>query len=253
MYNMQKEEQILIRHLIDLSRKTYYQHIRTYSEFVNLGEIHLFLSNIKDFEIVNYKIDGGYPEAERCCISFYDERSADGDSPVICLSIQPVNQRFSDRLTHRDVLGAILHLGIERNQTGDIIIDDNIAYLFCTAGISEFITNNLIKVKHTKVNVCIYNAEKIRPSIKYKIRQGTVSSIRLDAVISLAFSLPRSKAVSYILAGSVYVNGLLVESSSYMLKDNDVISVRKLGKFKFENTGTKSRKDNFVIKTHIYI
>lgn len=250
---MQKEDQILIRHLIDLSRKTHYKHVKTFSEFLNLGEIHLFLSNIKDFKIVNYEIDGGYPEAERCCIGFFDEHSVNIPSPVVCLKIQPMNQKFSDALTHRDVLGAVLHLGIERGQTGDIIIDDNIAYLFCMTGISEFIINNLLKIKHTNVNVCIYDTEKIKTSLKYKIRQGTVSSIRLDAVISLAFSLSRSKAVAHISAGSVYVNGRLVESSSYMPKDNDIISVRKLGKFKFENTGTKSKKDNFVIKTHIYI
>jgi len=250
---MQKEEQILIRHLIDLSRTSYHQQIKTYSEFLNLNEIHLFEDNIKDFEIFNYEIDGGYKGAERCLISFFDKYSVDVPSPIVCLKIQPVSQRFSDCLTHRDVLGAVLHLGIERNQIGDILINDNISYLFCMAGISDFMMQNLLKVKHTKVNVSIYDANGIEASIQYKVRQGTVASIRLDAVISLAFSLSRSKAVTYITSGRVYINGRLMESSSHILKDNDIISIRGLGKFKFENTKTKSKKNNFVIKTHIYI
>ena len=87
----------------------------------------------------------------------------------------------------------------------------------------------------------------------FKTKQSTVTSVRLDSIIAAAFNLSRSAAVRYISSQAVFINGRLSESASAVPKNDDIISVRGLGRFKFEDTSLKSKKDKFVVKTHIYI
>ena len=150
--------------------------------------------------------------------------------PISCVKISPLLQKFADKLTHRDFLGALMNLGIERDRLGDIVICDNEAYLFCLENIAPFIADNLSQVKHTSVKCEITEYEdkkSLNENQKLAIR---VSSPRLDAVIAKAYNLSRGDSAQNIIAQRVFVNGRLCENVSHTLKEGDIVSFRGKGR-----------------------
>lgn len=249
---MTKDEQLLINRILDLAGISENNGYCTFSDFLNLNEQTIFFDHKELFLGRSYEIFGGYDDAERRMIKFYQDYCVEEPYPIVCVKIEPVIGKFSDTLTHRDFLGAVLNLGVDRGKIGDILIHDNIGYMFCKESISEFLIENLVKIKHTKVRAKISQVPEIAYEPHFKTRQGTVTSIRVDSLLALAFNLSRSSAVKYISQGLVFINGRLVVSNSQVPKDGDIISVRKLGRFKLELTAIKSKKDKFVVKTHVY-
>ncbi len=250
----EKEQELLCKRLAELSGNAYYRGFCTYSDFLNLDELNLFYNNYKEIVRSEYKLWGGYEDAERRVICFYeDDSSTNIFWPVACLKILPANQKFSDKLTHRDYLGAILNLGIERCKIGDILVTENAGFVFCRQEISGFILENLTRIKHTTVTVAI--AEEEIDTFKPVMEEihGTVSSIRLDSILSVAFHTSRSSLTGLIAGGKVFVNSRLIESNSYGLKEGDVVSVRGMGKFIFKETGAQTKKNRYKIMLLKYI
>lgn len=253
MKAMTREEQLLQRRLADLCRQAADNYYCTFSDFLNMNEQTLFYQYRDNFLSSDFELYGGYPDAERRMIQFCPHGFEKDIFPIACVCIRPVNLKFADKLTHRDFLGALLHMGIDRSKLGDILVDGLTAYVFAVPSIADYISGLLTKVKHTKVEAFLCDIPEAAITPHFKTKQSTVTSIRLDSIIAAAFNLSRALAVKYISSQSVFINGRLTESASAVPKDYDIISVRGLGRFKFENTSLKSKKDKFVVKTHIYI
>ena len=118
------EKDVLFKkRMTELSKKAYYRGILTFSDFLDLNEQTMLQSlSLKDTG-VSVKLWGGYETAERQMAAFVpDAFCCEEDYPLSCLRIQPLNRKFSDKLTHRDYLGAILNLGIDRSKIGDILM-----------------------------------------------------------------------------------------------------------------------------------
>lgn len=250
---MTREDQLFINHLQDCGMVSQNKGYTVFSDFLNLNQQTIFYDNSALFTGIEFELYGGYDDAERRMIRFGRPLDQEETYPIVCLQIAPANAKFSDHLTHRDFLGAVLNLGIDRNKTGDILIRENIGYMFCKDTIADFIVSNLEKIKHTKVRIKICETPDFTDSQNFKTRQGTVSSVRIDSLISLAFKMSRGTAAKYVSQGLVYVNGRLIMSNSFVPKDGDIISVRTLGRFKLELTQQKSKKDKFIVNTHMYI
>lgn len=256
MMNLDKEEQIVRKRLMDLANTAYNRGICIYSDFLNLNEQNIFLSLKHEIPKIKYFTYGGFQDAERKILCFCGnemiEDETEVDFPIACIKVVPLNQKFSDNLNHRDFLGAVLNLGLDRSKIGDILINDNEGYLFTHNGISEFITDQLIKVKHTMVRASVIEAKDFDYKPKFTEVVGTVSSVRLDSVLSVAFHTSRSSLTGLIEGGKVYVGGKLVLSNSYTLKENDIVSVRGLGKFIFAGTSYQTKKGRYSIKVLLY-
>jgi RNA-binding protein YlmH len=252
--NIDKEEQIFQKRVLELSRIAYNKGICTYTDFLNLNEINLFYTIKHEIPDIKYELFGGYEGAERKVICFYGEDSVKAfSSYMTCIRILPLNKKFSDDLNHRDFLGAILNLGIERNTIGDILVKEKEGFVFCENVMSNFIIDNLSKVKHTNVHCEILNedAPDIQPTFQ-EIR-GTVSSQRLDSIISLALNSSRSSILGLIAGGKVFVDGRLVESNSYMLKENETVSVRGHGKFIYKEMQNQTKKGRYYVTLLKYV
>ena len=88
---------------------------------------------------VSVKLFGGYDHAERQMAAFYPGTVGfSWEYPIDCLKITPKALRFSEELGHRDYLGAILNLGVDRSVVGDILIKDKEAWVFCLHKMSDF-------------------------------------------------------------------------------------------------------------------
>ena len=227
---MEKEETLLRKRLIELSNNAYQRGIIMYSDFLNLNELNILHTTPKDSFPVPYRTFGGYDPSERQMAAFLpdafymymDEESIRSTYPIRILKISPLQPKFAEELSHRDYLGALLNLGITR-------------------------------VRHTTVRAVEVENADFKWEPKYEEIKGTVASVRLDSLLSLAFSSSRSKLTALIEAGRVYVNGKLITSNGYHVKDNDIISVRQMGRFQYEGVLSETKKGRYYVTIRKYI
>ena len=257
MNNYSKEETIFRRRLLDLANMAERRGISTYTDFLNLHEQNIVVQMTSELPSVQVQSYGGYVDAERKMICFNGTFSSMDDNensfPIACIQIQPVNQKFSNQLTHRDFLGAILNLGIERSKIGDIITQENMGYVFCNRAVRDFILDELMKVKHTTIKTSPMEQQEFSYKPALKEMSGTISSNRLDSIISVAFKSSRSSLSEVIRGGKVFVNSKLVETNSYVLKENDVVSVRGYGKFIFKGMNHMTKKGRYSVTLLLYV
>lgn len=237
-------EELLKKRFQELGQKCYQNNQYTFTGFLSPADLSCFYEMERELSYVPYTIWGGSELCERVMIRFGSEEELGyvEDFPISCIQIRPLVAKFSDELTHRDFLGALMNLGIERNTLGDILLIENTAFLFCMENMAEFIMENLSKVKHTSV-LC-KRAEEI-PAFSDKDRQEVkiqISSCRIDAVVSKVYRLSRSEAVEFFRQKKVFVNGRQCENNSQMLKEGDIVNVRGYGKFEFSGLQNMSRK-----------
>jgi Uncharacterized conserved protein, contains S4-like domain len=251
--NPGKEEELMMKRLKELSFQAYNKNISVYTDFLNLNELNLFYSINKVLADVKYDLWGGYEDAERRVICFNtDDSFPYAKFPIQCIKVSPANRKFSDSLNHRDYLGSILGLGIERSKIGDIVLKNEDGYVFCTNTISDFIIEELHKIKHTNVKCQLFEGENLEFKPVLTTINGTVSSIRLDSVLSVAFGSSRSKLSDLITGGKVFVNAKLTLSNSYVLKEGDIVSVRGLGRFIYSEVSHQTKKGRYSITVQKY-
>ena len=257
--NMQTEEQVFSRRLKELSERCRYRQIPTFSDFLDLNEqniFHCFLSR-GVFEGTPWKLYGGYELAERQMLAFLPDALSCMDEndipfPFQCLKISPVNLRFADPLTHRDYLGSLLNLGIDRSRVGDILPGPEETFVFCHDTVADLIMNELIRVRHTQVQVQPAAEGTISWKPNLRTIRGSVASPRLDALLSLAFSVSRSRITALIPEGKVFVNGRLVTSPGFTPSAGDLVSVRGHGRFRYDGVITESRKGRQIVTLQKY-
>lgn len=240
------DEELLKKRFVELGKMAYQRGIPFFSDFLTLNEQNILSQTLPLMPPVCVKTIGGYNLAERKIAAFYPDAESEGISPIECIFITPVNSKFSDELTHKDFLGALMNLGLERSVFGDIIVIDEGAYVFCLKKISHIIINETGRIRHTMVKAqpCEFNEEV---SVRTREILGTVASVRIDSVLSLATGMSRSRSITYIEDADVFVNGRLITTNSYNLKDNDIISVRGVGKFMYNGvTGTSKKGKTYI-------
>lgn len=250
---MDKDE-FLLKRIRELANLSYQRDIVTFTDFLNLNEQNMLVS-LKLHQIgVEVKLFGGYEHAERQMAAFFPESLGfSWDYPIDCLKIEPKALRFSEELGHRDYLGALLNLGVDRSVVGDILIKDKEAWFFCLHKMSDFFIENFIRVKHTTVLVSrVEQAEEI-PEPEFEMTNGTCASVRLDALIGLAFQASRSSMVSFIESGLVFVNGKLITSNGYEPKEGDIISVRGKGRFIYDGVSRQTKKGRLGVRIRKYV
>ena len=246
---MTKEEVLLQKRLAELSRTAYTRGIVTYSDFLNLNELNILHTMPKDLLSTEYETFGGYDFAERQMAAFLpDALYYEHQYPICIIEIAPVNLKFAEPLSHRDYLGAIMNLGIDRSKLGDIVADNQRALLYIKEELANYVEEQLTRVRHTVVKTNpVPHIDITELSPRYESIKGTVASIRLDTVLSLAYPVSRSKMTGFIENGSVFVNGRLITSNGYRLQEGDIISVRKMGRICYDGVISETRKGRCMI------
>ena len=173
--------------------------------------------------------------------------------PICLLRISPLMHKFADDLSHRDFLGALMHLGIEREGLGDMQVSDKEAYLFCKESMSEYICENLNKVKHTSVHV--EEVSELPDSLIRREEEVLVQlpSERIDAIIAKLYHVSRDESIVLFREKKVFRNGRLIENNSAVVKADDVISVRGYGKFCYKGVAGISKKGKLNATVHKYV
>ncbi len=155
---------------------------------------------------------------------------------------------------HRDYLGAILGLGIQREWLGDIRIFGSAAYVFCLPSVEPLLLEELTRVGSVSVKSASCPLSEIPvPEHRTKRVSFTVKSPRLDAVASSMFGLSRTAAAELIRMGAASLNYAPCEHVDAPVKEGDVISLRGRGKGVLTAVGGRSRKDRLFLEAEIYL
>lgn len=225
-----------------------------FTDFLGLNEQSIFWDAVRNSGPIKYTVFGGADGVERVMIRFGDEEELGYSEPfpITTIKIAPKSQKFADKLSHRDFLGALMNLGIERTTLGDIVIKDNVGYLFAKNEIADFICTELTRVKNTDVTATPCDFLPNTPL--YSTRRVKVMTVgeRLDAVVAKVFSISRDESLLYFKRGLVFANGKQIENNSYIPKKNEKISVRGLGRFIYLSYETTSKKGKLNVEVDLY-
>ncbi len=240
----------------DKRRSCERQYRLTHTSFLNLAERSALTAHLRSEE-QNYLFYGGYPDAERTILFFlpdYMEKSPflpeEEDQPICVLHCQTNGGRT---LTHRDYLGALLSLGLERNVIGDILVGENGADILIMKQVSDFLYTGFTKVGSSSLTVSVEPlGALILPKQNTKLVRESVASFRLDNMLSAAFNVSRSSVADAISHGLVFVNDMEMKKADARIHVGDKLVLRGKGKAYFREEGNMTRKGRLSVLFEIY-
>ncbi len=251
---MIEDNELLRRRFTELARRSDSQSIFTFTDFLGLAEQSALTACGRELFGVRTTLFGGAVGCERvvCRFGSEEELGYAEDFPIVCIKAQPKSRKFAEALTHRDYLGAIMNLGIERETVGDIILTEDATYIFALSDIADYIISSLSRVRHTDLVLslteppeeALYHTEE---------RRIQISSERLDAVIARVFSLSRDDAQLLFVKRLVFADGREIASTSYTPKVGEVISVRGKGRFIYRGQVGLTRKGKLSVAVEVYL
>lgn len=250
----QKEIQQLKNRFRDLADKSYSQDIYTFTGFLGLGELDVFYRMEQELCYAGFVLSGGCEDADRRMVRFGEEARLGYEVPfpIVCIHIRPLIAKFAENLSHRDFLGALMNLGIERSTIGDIKVGEKEAYLFCVDSIAAFICENLEQVRHTHVKCTVAENMTEFPEEEPVLAGIQVQSLRIDAVLARVYNMSRERSLDLFRAGKVYVNGRLCENNSRLLKASETVNARGYGKFRIMGEPRETRKGRLAVEVAVY-
>lgn len=212
----------------------------TLTKFLTLEEQKIIEQKCKYY--VFYPLES---ERKRAIVSKNEITNKDFQIEILKITY---NKKFGN-IAHKDVLGAILGLGIKRECIGDIIVSDDI-YVYAIKEMSSFIVNNLITIGKVNVIVKLSSFDEIKDINidNYIEDEMLISSYRLDTIVSERTNLSREKAKQYVILKNVKVNGNININPDYIVKINDLISIHRYGRIIIKEEIRKTKKDKIIIK-----
>ncbi len=213
--------------------------------FCNSGEIKTIKSYLSDK--IPYHFFGGYDEALRkMCVIGED---IDFKEYISCLA-GSYNKKFNS-LTHRDIKGALYNCGIDINKFGDMWVDEDKVYFYCSKDISSYLINNL-----TKVGRCTIKFQEVdfqSQVFKFEEFRYNISSLRLDTIVSVLIRKSRQKAQDFIKAGNVNVNYQTIEDFSYLCNNNDILSLKMFGRYQIFDIEKNKKSGKMIINVKKFV
>lgn len=224
-----------------------------FSDFLDGAELAL----IEDKVVIpcgyNVMFFGGFDDAEKKIMGVFPQwqEAEKEEFPLTCIRIEG---GFTRRLNHRDYLGTIMSLGISPSKLGDIVVNDEGAYVFLHNDIASFVADNISKIGNQGVKVSVFDAlSDIKVERQYKTISSVCASERLDAIVGAAANVSRSISSALIAGGKVKVNHRPVLKGSEQIGEGDILSVRGYGRFLVDSFGGRTGKNrlHIIIKQYI--
>lgn len=244
----EKEDKILVSHLLDIDFRANEKGIVLSGDFLDLNRASMIESANKYFSC-DLHFFGGYDDAERKVIYFLpDEKETEYND--LCL----LTSGLSAPLSHREILGSLMSLGIDRKLIGDILINERKVQIIAKKEISGFIVQNFLRAGRVKLSFEVSDIDNLQtPEKNIKEITGTIKTLRLDSIISLAFGISRSSAKEFIGASKVFVNDKSILKSDFTIKEGDKLTLRGKGKAFLKEIGDLSRKERIFVTIDRYV
>lgn len=240
-----KEDYILLSDFSDKVKTSENKNIPTNTKFLDSHGQKLVSDFIREAKLTNciFSDITGNDERRICMIM--------PDYPCEFMPLKVIRAEKSkrDSLSHRDYLGSLMGLGIKREFIGDIYVNEFGADIVVLDDIADYIMLEYKKAGRKQLDLEFIDKEDMKISDNdAEISNITVSSMRLDCVISGAFNLSRNKALPLISGGMVSVNNIECLKKDKELNEKDVVRIRRLGKITIEEILGKSRKDKYILQ-----
>lgn len=225
-----------------------------YSDFLNPFEVENAKAILNSNDNLKYTIDGGYDASERKMVFIYPFYMEYGDIDETLRFIQIEGNFKFKSVSHKDYLGSLLSLGIKREKIGDIIIHENFCQVIVSYDICDFILMNLEKVARNNVKLKeISRAEIINNPPSYKETSFTVTSSRIDCIISGLYNMSRQESAKLINNEKVQIDYEKITSCSREIKSGCLISVRGKGRAQIVSIGDLTKKCKIKVQGKILL
>lgn len=208
--------------------------------FLDQREYKLATSKLKKHE---YNVYYPYKDSEK--VMLYT-----GKVPIVKLfKINTVK-----KIRHQDILGSLFALNIDSSYFGDIVLYADDYYVYVENTLATYINDNLNIIGNKKVVLEEVSLDVLKDyERKYEENEMIVSSLRIDSIVSSLINSSRSKAIDKIKNKEVIVNYEVIIKNSYLLKENDIFSIKRYGKYKFIGIVKSTKKDNYIVKYLKYV
>ncbi len=241
-----------LKRIKELESRSFERGVYTFSDFMSPTSLYEATTILKRGE---YTVFGGVDFAERKMIRFgnCDTLGYEEPFPITVLKITLQGGKFATLVSHRDVLGAVLNLGIERQKLGDIFINGVFCYVIADKTVAELVVEELTSIGRNKVLVETVDGVPEEFAPKKREMQFSIASNRVDAVLCKVYSMSRENSSALVAKGFVAINGKPCESPSKPLKSGDVVTARGFGKIVFEGEGGFSKKGKLYVTVSVFL
>ncbi|WP_066318269.1 RNA-binding protein [Bacillus sp. FJAT-29814] len=219
------------------------------TDFLDPREQHILKMIVGESGDVKYALFGGSHHSERKRALLYPDYLAPTDEDFQITLFEIFYPKKFVKIEHRQVLGTLMSLGLKRGKFGDILMNDNgQVQFFAAREIGEYIKNNVESIGRAGVKLAEAAIGQAIPSEEHwEDTELTVSSLRLDTVISGVCNLARQKSQNLVGAGLVKVNWTVIENPAFICEPGDMISVRGYGRVKILQLDGKTKKEKWRI------
>ena len=243
----EESEELLRRRLQELADRSLWQNRPLFTGFLSPAEAQWALIAAKKARAFA-TLNGGYPDAERVMACFSPEEETP-DFPLDALELRWPRQSAP---AHRDILGSVMGLGLERHCIGDIVLEADRAILFCERGMAEHLRDSLLSAGRVRLQTALLSElPQLSPPEGTEWRD-TVASPRLDAVVASGCHLSRAKAADLINGGQVKLRHLPTLRTDAQVEPGDVISVRGFGRLQIQEIGSPTRKGRYPLQMLLF-
>lgn len=244
-YAQTDEDRIFLAHLLDREAVCVHKNIPAEGPFLDPRQQGLVLSLAPHLS-VRPVLWGGYADAERRMVFFLPDYM---DAPLQdALAVIHATHRDSRPPGHRDYLGSILGLGVDRAGVGDILADEGGAQIIVRASLADFFAAHYTSAGRVALSVTALPISDLTvPETEPVYKSASLASLRADAVLAAAFSVSRTLAAEAVRAQKVFVNNLPLTKGDRLLSVGDKIRWQGKGRFILEETGGLSRKGRLFV------
>jgi RNA-binding protein YlmH len=223
------------------------------TEFINPYVAKVCIPVLKSCDI-KFELFPSYENSERKVFILSPDYCGDIDADEFLCGLRIINRSKFKELDHRDYLGSLMSLGIDRNRTGDIYVFEGFADIVMHRDLAEYVLYSLDKIGHNKIESEIIQLSEV--SFKeqgHEIINISCSSLRLDSVVKHLTNKPRETSAEMIRAGNIKVNWQREDSISAVVNEGDMISVSKFGRYKISKCLGTTKSGNIKIEIKHYI
>ena len=207
----------------------------------------IVLSKVAAYNYPDYQVEffGGYEGSERKKAKIISTEYYDIDYDIVCLRAD-YNNKFN-KIEHRNVLGTVHNLGINFNRVGDIVVSESSIYIFVDREIADFIKMELTKIG--RVNLEFKEVSELDIDIKKEFQDFEIvtSSFRIDSIVAKITNKSRSKIKEFLEQEFVKLNNVIVKNGEKNCSVEDILSIRKYGRFTIKSFEQNKRSLNYRI------
>lgn len=250
--NPHKDEVLLRSRVEDVVRLSEKRHYAAFLGFLDEAEQAQAEQVLHKLCIRNYRFYGGYDDAERRMLGVFPDGDETDDFtyPMHAVAFR---YRSEKMLSHRDVLGTLMSIGLRRDAIGDILCTTSLAVAFLREEICSYVCDQVTKIGGTSVQIEDDYCGELPIAHSFSEIRDTIASPRLDAVLSALIRCSREQAAQTIRTDAVSVDHTVIRSVSHTVDIGQKVSVRGYGKFIIDEIGPETKKGRLRFVARKYI